>query len=380
MSRPLVYCSLFVITACGGEAAGPNAVPEVKVVAPDAGDERVEEPPPPPPQGPVASASVNLRFEPAVDGPKPGSPEFAEYVETIPGTDIGIAMVPIAGGTFTIGSPAGEPGRRDDEAAQLRVTVAPFWLGRTEITWEQYDRFNIDEARSQAKMPDGKSRPTPPYMDMTFNMGRDGFPAICMSHIAARQYCQWFGEQTGKFYRLPTEAEWEHAARAGTTTTWSFGDDAAQLAEFAVFAANAEREFPDVGKKPAYAKVASRKANPWGLFDMHGNVAEWVADAYAADAWTAATGALVDPYRQPGRDDKKRPLRFPHAARGGSWQDPPAATRSAARLSSEPGWNRRDPQLPRSWWYLTEGQHIGFRIARPFRAPTPEQRQKFENP
>ena len=315
--------------------------------------------------------------------PKPGSGDFVTYREKLPGSDVGFSMVPIAGATFLMGSPASEPGRKDDEGPQVDVQVEPFWMGRCEVTWAEYDLWGTDEQRPQSKKPDGVARPTPAYMDMTFNMGRDGYPAICMSHVAARQYCKWLSAKTGHFYRLPTEAEWEYACRAGTTTARSCGGEEQQLDAVAWHAGNSGRVLePGAKPVPAYHEVGKKLVNAFGLHDMHGNVAEWVADHYLADAYTAARGVAPRraPYFAPGRDDKDRPVRFPHVARGGSWRDEPALLRSAARQSSEPAWNTRDPQIPKSWWYLTDAQHIGFRVVRPRREPTAAERARFENP
>jgi len=316
-----------------------------------------------PPQGPAHA-----------QGPAPAAaaPGFAPYTETIPGSSVTFDLVPIPGGKFTMGSAAGEPGRGDDEGPQVQVAIEPFWMERCEARWEEYDRW-YEADLPQSKKPDGISKPTPAYTDMTFNMGRDGYPAICMSNIAARQYCAWLSKVTGHFYRLPTEAEWEYACRAGTTTRWSFGDDEKQLGDYAWFKGNAENKYHPVGLK---------KPNPWGLFDMHGNAAEWVADGYVADAYAPAHGAAPrsEPYLPPPRDDKQRPVRFPHSLRGGSWQDDAAQLRSAARRASDPAWNKRDPQIPRSWWYLTDGQLVGFRVVRPLREPSAEERARFENP
>lgn len=311
---------------------------------------------------------------------QPGKGEFTAYRQAIGDSGVGFDMVPIAGGTFTMGSPAGEAGRKDDEGPQVEVAVAPFWMAKCEVTWAEYDLWNTDTARPQSKKPDGVARPTPPYMDMTFNMGREGYPAICMSHIAAREYCKWLTGKTGVFHRLPTEAEWEYACRAGSQAPWACGDDK-QLGEHAWFADNSARVLEQgAPPTPAYQKTGLKKPNAWGLHDMHGNVAEWVADTYLADAYAEANGKAPrrEPFFPPKQDSRGRPVRFPHVARGGSWRDPAAALRSAARLASEPAWNQRDPQVPKSWWYLTEAQHIGFRVVRPQQAPTAEEQARFE--
>ncbi len=305
-----------------------------------------------------------------VQDPKPAEPKFAAYTETIPGSEVTFDLVAVQGGTFLMGSPDGEPGCGDHEGPQTQVEVEPFWMGRCEVSWAEFDRW-YEADLPQNKKPDGTSKPTPPYMDMTFNMGRDGYPAICMSHIAARQYCAWLSKVTGKFYRLPTEAEWEYACRAGTTTAWSFGGDAEQIDAYAWHQGNSEK---------AYHKIGTKKANGWGLHDMHGNVAEWVADEFVPDLFAAERGAAPrkNPFFPPGLDKKGRPIRFSHALRGGSWQDPAALLRSGARRGSDTAWNKRDPQIPKSWWYLTEGQLVGFRVVRPLREPSPEERERFE--
>ena len=142
-----------------------------------------------------------------------------------------------------------------------------------------------------------------------------------MTHHAAMEYCRWLSAKTGKIYRLPTEAEWEYACRAGTTTAYSFGDDPDELDEYAWYVDNAEQPQP-VGKK---------KPNPWGLHDMHGNVAEWCLDHYVADIYsTLAKDPLVDPAGRPARPQKE----YPYVARGGSWDDDagPAPQRRPTRL------------------------------------------------
>ena len=321
----------------------------------------------------AASPSLSQSQDPA-PAKKPAADDkaFANYTATIPGSDVTFDMVAIQGGAYSMGAPDGEKGRAEHDGPQVEVKVAPFWMGKCEVRWNEYDRW-YEADLPQSKKPDGTSKPTPPYTDMTFNMGRDGFPAIAMSHTAARQYCAWLSKMTGHFYRLPTEAEWEYACRAGTTTSYSCGDDEAALDAHAWHQGNSEK---------AYHKVGLKKPNPWGLHDMHGNVAEWVADQYFADLYAEKNGTAPrdNPFLQPGRDNKDRPIRFPHALRGGSWQDAAPMLRSSARRGSEQAWNKQDPQIPKSWWYLTEGQLVGFRVVRPLVEPSAEERAKFEKP
>ena len=168
---------------------------------------------------------------------------------------------------------------------------------------------------------------------------------IGVTQYAASRYCEWLSARTGKKYRLPTEAEWEYAARAGTTTAYSFGADPATVADYAWFKDNAGEQ-PRVG--------GGKKPNAWGLFDMHGNVAEWTADKYEADYYGKAPA--TSPFNDPGKD------LYPHAVRGGSWDDDAAKLRAAARRSSSEAWSRRDPQNPKSLWWHTDATFVGFRV------------------
>jgi formylglycine-generating enzyme required for sulfatase activity len=197
------------------------------------------------------------------------------------------------------------------------------------------------------------TRPTPPYADETFGMGRKGQPVICITHHAAMEYTRWLSEKTGKLYRLPTEAEWEYACRAGSKSAYSWGDDPAGLDEYGWNVDNAEKPQP-VGKK---------KPNAWGLYDMHGNVAEWCLDHYLPDAYTKFPSGkvVIQPVFPP--DGKE----YPYVARGGSWDDDADKLRSAARRASNPEWSVQDPQRPQSIWWHTDATFVGFRIIRPYR-------------
>ncbi len=295
------------------------------------------------------------------------SVELRPYTETIPGTDIQIEMVPITGsGVFPMGSPENEAGRAEDEGPQHPVALRPFWMAKTEITWEQYDEYafsqdlykkkrqgvSLAEQPESEKAADAVSRPTPPYTDETFGFGRGGQPAISMTHHAAMEYCRWLSAKTGKAYRLPTEAEWEYACRAGTKTAYQFSDNAKELGDYAWYAKNSEGQ-PQ--------KVAGKKPNPWGLYDMHGNLAEWVLDLYEKDFYEKfdLSTAVLEPVLIPTKE------KYPHVVRGGSWDDEAALLRSAARRASEAMWSLRDPQLPQSIWWHTEAIFAGFRIVRP---------------
>ena len=207
-------------------------------------------------------------------GASPSKP--GPYKLTIPGTTVTFEMVPVPAGEFTMGAPAGDSRAKKDEQPQHKVRLDAFWMQAHEVTWDEYRLFMFaaqgGEAARKDDLVDAVSRPTRPYVEMSFGMGIDGFPAISMTQHAANKYAEWLSARTGEFFRLPTEAEWEYACRAGTTTEFPFGDDASKLGDFAWYAGNS------TGK---YQKVGTKKPNAWGLYDMLGNVMEWTLDQYA---------------------------------------------------------------------------------------------------
>jgi formylglycine-generating enzyme required for sulfatase activity len=274
-------------------------------------------------------------------------------------------MAPIQGGKFLMGSPESEAKRKADEGPQREVTVAPFWMGVTEVTWDLYRLFMFSQLSGDAETGDGVvdaiSRPTKPYVEMSFGMGIEGYPAISMTQHAAQKLTEWLSARTGHFYRLPTEAEWEYACRAGTTTAYSFGDDPALLKDYAWSIDNADFQ---------YKKVGQKKPNPWGLFDMHGNVSEWTLDRYTPKGYEA--GAADNPWVKPT-------TLYPRTARGGSWFDDADRLRCAARLGSDEQWKMQDPQLPKSIWYLTDAQFLGLRVVRPVEVPSADEMYEYWN-
>ncbi len=319
----------------------------------------VQEVYPAPPEGPPPVLANDAATATSAD-------EMQVYVERIPGTSASFSMTPLPGGTFTMGSPSGERDRDRDEASH-EVTVSPFWIETHEVTWAEYHEFMLkldlerfkrgkSERVEQDAWADAVSRPTPPYVPMDFEMGTDETPAICMTQFAAKQYTKWLSMKTGRFYRLPTEAEWEYACRAGTEGPYSCAVD--ELEDHAWFFDNAD---------DSYQKVMTKKPNPWGLYDMHGNVAEWVLDAHTPD-YAGHTG--TDPITWPEE-------LYPRVVRGGSWDDDPEDLRSAARRASKKSWKVQDPQLPKSIWYHTDATFVGFRVVRPLHPPPPAERERF---
>jgi formylglycine-generating enzyme len=304
--------------------------------------------------------------------------------------EVTLEMIPIPGGKFKLGSPANEAGRKahdtkigDVEGPQVEVEIAPFWMGKTEVTWAQYKEYlkyekhfkiplnkELAIEKTDKNAADAVSAPSNLYEPTyTFEHGEDPeLPAVTMSQFAARQFTKWISKRTNLIYRLPNEAEWEYACRAGTTTAYSFGDDVKQLDEYAWHAGNSE-------EKPHH--VAQKKPNPWGLYDMHGNAMEWTLDAYNkdGDAYKHLVGKQLVGIAATNWPKEL----FPRVLRGGSFEYDANRARSAAREASDDyKWYDTDPNTPKSPWWLTDdpARAVGMRIIRPLIAPTAEELKK----
>lgn len=216
---------------------------------------------------------------------------------------IGMKLVLIPAGTFMMGSPAEEPRRFRDES-QHQVTLSkPFYMGYTEVTQGQW------------KMVMG----TAPWKGKEYIVEGDDFPAVHTVWDEAVEFCRKLSEQETRVYRLPTEAEWEYACRGGTTTAFSFGADDAELGNYAWYNRNAW----DVGEKFPH-RVAQKQPNPFGLYDMHGNVREWCSDWYAR----YPSGSLTDPSGPKAGTSR--------VLRGGTWRSEPRLVRCASRSFCNP--------------------------------------------
>ena len=300
---------------------------------------------------------------------------FENYIETVPGTSASISMIAIPGGTFTMGSPDSEPFHQADEAPQRQVEVSSFFMGEMEITWDQFWAF-YGETMSEGRTPpavvyanntredvDAVSGPTPPFgfPDQGWGMGER--PAITMTHYSAETFCQWLSLKTGKKYRLPTEAEWEYAARGGTTTPyffegspndytnegfWNglFGADTTQINRYVVYVNNSKNRSQEPSKV---------LANPFGLKNMLGNVMEYCSDWYAEDAYSQLADGAKNPK---GPESGKE-----YVVRGGTYASDASELRSAARsYTRHDDWLRTDPQNPKSIWWYSDIKSIGFRV------------------
>lgn len=290
--------------------------------------------------------------------------DFAPYSQNIPNSEQSIDFVPVSGGTFDMGPSFGE-------SETLRVKVDSFWIGKFEITWDQYDLFvkdNIDgidltqtSLSSGSTQADALSIPTPPYVDMSFGMGKDGSPAINMTNYAAIMFTKWLYAKTGIFYRLPTEAEWEYACKANHPNI-------AQLAENDMISSYA---WSNDNSNRKYHNVGSIEPGELLIHDILGNVAEWTLDQYQPDYSSSFSEETVEnPFLMPKE-------LYPRTVRGGSWMDELQDQTCTRRIGSEERWQRRDPQLPKSLWWLTDAPFVGFRIVRPLKKPTDTEIKKY---
>jgi formylglycine-generating enzyme required for sulfatase activity len=287
---------------------------------------------------------------------------FETYTQKIPNSRVAFKMVAIPAGTFRMGSPENEADRDTDEGPTQHIQLSGFWMGAFEVTHEEYVLFQLEEKDPEPK-PDAITRPSPPYIDLTLGMGKEGgFPANSMQPYAVLMYCKWLWKKTGVFFRPPTEAEWEYACRAGSDMPYFFGKDSVNVSEYAWLAQNSENRYHPVGLK---------KPNAWGLYDMLGNVSEYSFDMYDVAYFSKLGTQNVDPIVKP------KSFRSLRAVRGGSYRDAAAHLRSASRLPADPVWNRRDPQVPKSRWWNADSPFVGFRLVRPQQQPSEAEIEVF---
>jgi formylglycine-generating enzyme required for sulfatase activity len=333
----------------------------------------------------ASTKTLGIATEKPAEGPSVALEDgtfMVPYTQRIPGTDITFEMIPVPAGTFTLGSPEDADEFVEDEGPTISLKVKPMWVAKTEVRWDMYKEYMrmysvFKEFESQgirtvdeSNLADSVTAPTELYdPSFTFEYGSKATqPAVTMTQYAAQQFTKWLSRMTGTQYRLPTEAEWEYAARAGTTTAYSWGDDADDIDDYAWYFDNS-LEGP--------GEVATKKPNAFGLYDMHGNAAEWTINQYTEDGYlwmkdenpSDATEAV----RWPENPD-------PCVARGGSWEMDPPALRSAARLASDDeAWKEEDPNFPLSpWWFTSDpSRGVGFRLFRSLETLPKEKITKF---
>ena len=300
---------------------------------------------------------------------------FENFTETVPGTAAAISMIAVPGGEFMMGSPKNEPFREENEGPQRKVRISPFFMGEVEVTWDQFWAF-YSETMSEGRTPpsviyennsradiDAVSGPTPPFGLPDQGWGMGDRPAITMTHYSAQTFCQWLSLKTGRKYRLPTEAEWEYAARGGTDTPFFFEGNPKKLSSEGFMKGIFKPDTTGINTYAVYAgNSANRtqgpdavKANPFGLKNMLGNVMEYCSDWYAEDAYESLQDGVIDP-AGPKKGTE-------HVVRGGHYNDDASRLRTAARSHTRhDDWLRTDPQNPKSIWWYSDVKGIGFRV------------------
>lgn len=301
--------------------------------------------------------------------------EFKNFTEQIPSSSVSFSMIAIPGGTFKMGSPATEAFHRDDEAPVRDVEISDFYMAEVELTWEEYLAFYAQtsaEGRStdteglrnkKSSETDAISGATPPYGQPDQGWGLGKRPAISFSYHAAETYCKWLSSVTGKTYRLPTEAEWEYACRGGSSDPYFFPGDPKKFEKSGLKAKFSSNDTAVINSfiiykenSPAKTQTPDKvKANPFGLKNMAGNVAEFCSDWYAADAYSKTSGVLKDPKGPESGSE--------HVVRGGSYQSTAGDLRSARRdFTRTTAWLKTDPQIPKSIWWYSDCFNVGFRV------------------
>jgi len=294
---------------------------------------------------------------------------FTSFTEKVPGTGLTFDMVAIPAGQFIMGSSKKEPFHKPDESPMHPVKVSRFFMAKIEVSWEEYLEFfkaTSSQGRKEAEVNenvDAISGPTPPWGAPDQGWGKGSRPAITMTWKAANTYCQWLTKVTGKKYRLPTEAEWEYAARGGTKTPYFFEGSPKDYTSEGFFKRIFGADTTIINSYVAYKATSpsqtvepgSVKANAYGLKNMLGNVYEFCSDYYSPTAYAAYKKGAVNP-KGPKRGKE-------HVIRGGSFKSDAKDVRCAARdFTKTKAWLVTDPQMPKSVWWYSDCVDIGFRV------------------
>jgi sulfatase modifying factor 1 len=319
--------------------------------------------------GLVESGDAEIYSEPGVID---GLNNFTEY---IPGSSVSFEMVAIPGGSFQMGSPDNEPFRNTNEGPVREVKVSSFFIAKIEVSWDEFMTF-FKETGAQGKTADAYlnvvkedevdaiSGPTPPWGAPDQGWGKGSMPAITMTYHAAEVYCQWITKITGKTYRLPTEAEWEYAARGNSETPYYFEGDPKRFVKQGMRNKLFGVDTAGINSYVAYNENSGAQSitpetkmeNPFGLVNMLGNVAEFCSDWYAEDSYAQNRDGVLNNPRGPAEGEE-------HVIRGGSYRDGAEKVRSASRdYTRNVAWLKTDPQMPKSIWWYSDCLHVGFRV------------------
>ena len=236
--------------------------------------------------------------------------KFTSFNQKIKGSDITFKMISVHGGKYTLGSAASDKDAEVDETPAKTVEISDFWMAETEVTYDLFQLF-LDETKDPGPHVDGITRPSKPYIDFTLGMGKVANALI--------------------------------------------------LGEFEWFADNSDNK---------YHKVASKKPNKLGFYDLLGNVAEWTMDEYESNYYEKISKGTKDPITQ-------KTKRYPVTVRGGNYKSKVTDLRLTNRTKSESVWNRRDPQIPKSKWWNADAPFIGFRLVVPRKSLKPEEVETF---
>ncbi len=299
---------------------------------------------------------------------------FDSFNEKIPGSPVSFNMIAIPGGKFRIGSPEDEPFRDPDEGPSREINISRFFMAEVEVTWDAYLAFysqtaaegrttDTEGVRTGAEGVDAITGATPPYGQPDQNWGLGERPVISITHHAAETYCRWLSQVTEKSYRLPTEAEWEYAARAGSDDPYFFGGDPGNYERRGMAARLRKNDTTVINSFVIYRENSSArtqtpdkvKANSFGLKNTLGNVAEFCSDWYMADTYSLWTDGETDPV---GPDSGTE-----YVIRGGSFRNSAGNIRVADRNHTrKDDWLRTDPQMPKSIWWYSDCFHVGLRV------------------
>ncbi|MCD6347098.1 MAG: SUMF1/EgtB/PvdO family nonheme iron enzyme [Bacteroidales bacterium] len=298
--------------------------------------------------------------------------KFENFTETIPESPVSFNMIAIPGGSFTIGSPTSELYRDDDEGPTKEITISKFFMSEIEVSWDEYMAFYAQTAgegrstdtegvRKNSSNLDAIVGATPPYGQPDHGWGMGKHPVISISFHAAETYCRWLSKVTGKTYRLPTEAEWEYAARGGTKGPYFFDVNPKKVMKKGLFSSKGDTT--TINTYVVYRENSSLKtqepdfvqSNPFALKNMLGNVAEFCQDWYSDDAYNNLPDGALNPTGPLSGSE--------HVIRGGSYKSTADELRCANRDSTRTAtWLRTDPQIPKSIWWFSDCFYVGFRV------------------